>query len=219
MTPEAGVSRNPPALKTLIAEDHTLVSQGLEVMLSMAEGIDLVGVVSNGAAAVERAEREQLDVILMDVNLGKAMNGIEATRLVKEKAPSTRVLILTMFTDPGTVAEAVKAGADGYLSKGASKEVVVQAIKDVAAGKSVLDPNVTEGIFGRIGGRDPQALTDRELTVLQELTHGKSTREVAEHIHVSEETVKTYLKQIFRKLEVHDRTEAVAEAFRRGLVH
>lgn len=207
------------SLRTLIAEDHTLVSQGLEVMLSMAEGVDLVGVVSTGEAAVERAEREQLDVILMDVNLGKAMNGIEATRLVKEKAPKTRVLILTMFTDPGTVAEAVKAGADGYLSKGASKEVVVQAIKDVAEGKSVLDPNVTEGIFGRIGGRDPQALTDRELTVLQELTHGKSTREVAEHIHVSEETVKTYLKQIFRKLDVHDRTEAVAEAFRRGLVH
>ncbi|HEX2057619.1 MAG TPA: response regulator transcription factor [Actinomycetota bacterium] len=207
------------SLKTLIAEDHTLVSQGLEVMLSMAEGIDLVGVVATGDAAVERAQREHVDVILMDVNLGKAMNGIEATRLVKEKSPSTRVLILTMFTDPGTVAEAVKAGADGYLSKGASKEVVVQAIKDVAEGKSVLDPNVTEGIFGRIGGRDPQALTDRELTVLQELTHGKSTREVAEHIHVSEETVKTYLKQIFRKLEVHDRTEAVAEAFRRGLVH
>ena len=204
-------------LKTLIAEDHTLVSQGLEVMLSMAEGIDLVGVVATGEAAVERAEREQLDVILMDVNLGKGINGIEATRQVKEKAPSTRVLILTMFTDPGTVAEAVKAGADGYLSKGASKEVVVQAIKDVVEGKSVLDPNVTEGIFGRIGGRDPQALTDRELTVLQELTHGKSTREVAEHIHVSEETVKTYLKQIFRKLGVHDRTEAVAEAFRRGL--
>jgi DNA-binding NarL/FixJ family response regulator len=206
-------------LRTLIAEDHKLVSQGLEVMLSMADGVDLVGVVSTGEAAVERAEREDLDVILMDVNLGKAMNGIEATRLVKEKSPSTRVLILTMFTDPGTVAEAVKAGADGYLSKGASKDVVVQAIKDVSEGKSVLDPNVTEGIFGRIGGRDPQALTDRELTVLQELTHGKSTREVAEHIHVSEETVKTYLKQIFRKLEVHDRTEAVAEAFRRGLVH
>jgi DNA-binding NarL/FixJ family response regulator len=219
MTPDAGTSPSGLALKTLIAEDHTLVSQGLEVMLSMADDVDLVGVVSTGEAAVERAEREQLDVILMDVNLGKGMNGIEATRQVKEKAPSTRVLILTMFTDPGTVAEAVKAGADGYLSKGASKEVVVQAIKDVVEGKSVLDPNVTEGIFGRIGGRDPQALTDRELTVLQELTHGKSTREVAEHIHVSEETVKTYLKQIFRKLEVHDRTEAVAEAFRRGLVH
>ncbi|HYP22963.1 MAG TPA: response regulator transcription factor, partial [Actinomycetota bacterium] len=118
MTLDAGVSPSRSALKTLIAEDHTLVSQGLEVMLSMAEGVDLVGVVATGEAAVERAEREQVDVILMDVNLGKAMNGIEATRLVKERAPSTRVLILTMFTDPGTVAEAVKAGADGYLSKG-----------------------------------------------------------------------------------------------------
>jgi DNA-binding NarL/FixJ family response regulator len=124
-----------------------------------------------------------------------------------------------MFTDPATVAEAVKAGADGYLSKSSSREVVVQAIRDVAEGRQVLDPNVTEGIFGRIGGRDPRALTDRELTVLQELAHGRSTREVAEHIFVSEETVKTYLKQIFRKLDVHDRTEAVAEAFRRGLVH
>ncbi len=206
-------------LRTLIAEDHKLVSEGLEVMLSMADDIDLIGVVDSGDAAIEKAVSEQVDVVLMDVNLGRSTNGIEATRRVKEASPNTKVLILTMFTDPGTVAEAVKAGADGYLSKGASRETVVQAIKDVAAGKSVLDPNVTEGIFGRIGHRDPQALTDREMVVLQELTHGKSTREVAEHIHVSEETVKTYLKQIFRKLNVHDRTEAVAEAFRRGLVH
>jgi DNA-binding NarL/FixJ family response regulator len=147
------------------------------------------------------------------------MSGIEATRLIKEESPDTKVLILTMFTDPGTVAEAVKAGADGYLSKGASGDALVQGIRDVADGRSVLDPNVTEGIFGRIGGKDIRALSDRELTVLQELTHGKSTREVAEHIHVSEETVKTYLKQIFKKLGVRDRTEAVAEAFRRGLVH
>jgi DNA-binding NarL/FixJ family response regulator len=160
-----------------------------------------------------------VDVVLMDVNLGPSMNGIEATRQVKEISPETKVLVLTMFTDPSTVAEAVKAGADGYLSKGASRETVVQAIHDLMEGRSVLDPNVTEGIFGRISGKTPQALSDRELTVLQELSHGRSTREVAEHIHVSEETVKTYLKQIFRKLGVHDRTEAVAEAFRRGLVH
>jgi DNA-binding NarL/FixJ family response regulator len=155
----------------------------------------------------------------MDVNLGKGMNGIEATRQIKEQDPDIKVLVLTMFTDPGTVAEAVKAGADGYLSKGSSREAVVQAIRDVSEGRAVLDPNVTEGIFGRISGKDPQGLSDRELSVLQQLSHGRTTREVAEHIHVSEETVKTYLKQIFRKLEVHDRTEAVAEAFRRGLVH
>jgi DNA-binding NarL/FixJ family response regulator len=206
-------------LRVLIAEDHKLVSQGLEVMLSMAEDLELVGVVDAGDLAVERARAENVDIVLMDVNLGRSMSGIEATRQIKEGTPDTKVLVLTMFTDPGTVAEAVKAGADGYLSKGSSREAVLQAIRDVAEGRAVLDPNVTEGIFGRISGKDPQALSDRELTVLQELSHGKSTREVAEHIHVSEETVKTYLKQIFRKLGVHDRTEAVAEAFRRGLVH
>ena len=206
-------------LRVLIAEDHTLVSQGLETMLSMADDLELVGTVDTGDQAVTRSQADTVDIVLMDVNLGKSMSGIEATRRIKEQSPDTKVLVLTMFTDPGTVAEAVKAGADGYLSKGASRETVVQAIYDVAAGHAVLDPNVTEGIFGRISGKDPRALTDRELIVLQELSHGKSTREVAEHIHVSEETVKTYLKQIFRKLGVHDRTEAVAEAFRRGLVH
>ena len=206
-------------LRVLIAEDHTLVSEGIEVMLSMAEDIELAGVVDSGDLAVEKATAGGVDVVLMDVNLGKGKNGIEATREIKRESPDIKVLVLSMFTDPGTVAEAVKAGADGYLSKSASREAVVQAIHDVAEGRSVLDPNVTEGIFGRIGGKDPRALTDRELEVLQELAHGNSTREVAEHIHVSEETVKTYLKQIFRKLQVRDRTEAVAEAFRRGLVH
>lgn len=206
-------------LKTLIAEDHTLVSQGLEVMLSMADGVELTGIVDSGELAVERVRSGGVDVVLMDVKLAGVMSGLEATAQIKEAAPATKVLVLTMFTDPGTVAEAVKAGADGYLSKSSSSDAVVQAIHDVAEGRSVLDPNVTEGIFGRIGRRDGNALSDRELEVLQELTHGKSTREVAEHIHVSEETVKTYLKQIFRKLGVRDRTEAVAEAFRRGLVH
>jgi DNA-binding NarL/FixJ family response regulator len=189
------------------------------VMLSMTEGIDLVGVVDTGEQAVEKVQSSDVDVVLMDVNLGSQMSGIEATRRIKDDLPETKILVLTMFTDPGTVAEAVKAGADGYLSKGASREAVVQAIRDVGEGRAVLDPNVTEGIFGRISGKDPHALSDRELAVLQELSHGRSTREVAEHIHVSEETVKTYLKQIFRKLGVHDRTEAVAEAFRRGFVH
>ncbi|MEA2477274.1 MAG: hypothetical protein QOC87_1473 [Actinomycetota bacterium] len=206
-------------IKALIAEDHTLVSQGLEVMLSLHDDIEVMKTVDTGEAAVETAGNNAVDVVLMDVKLGGKMSGLEATKRIKESSPETKILVLTMFTDPGTVAEAVKAGADGYLSKGSSSEAVLQAIRDVAEGRSVLDPNVTEGIFGRIGKRDPRALSDRELEVLQELSHGKSTREVAEHLHVSEETVKTYLKQIFRKLDVRDRTEAVAEAFRRGLVH
>lgn len=206
-------------LRVLIAEDHKLVSEGLETMLSMNEEIELVGVVSDGETAVDRTRSQEVDVVLMDVNLGgTSINGIEATRRIKEVAPDTRVLILSMFTDPGTVSDAIRAGADGYLSKGATRESVIQAIRDVAEGRSVLDPNVTEGIFGRIGGKESMALTDRELAVLQQLTHGKSTREIGMEIHVSEETVKTHLKQIYRKLGVRDRAEAVAEAFRRGLV-
>jgi DNA-binding NarL/FixJ family response regulator len=207
------------SVRILIAEDHTLVSQGLEAMLSMADDLELASVVDTGALAIQTVEEDNIDVVLMDVNLGAGINGIEATRQIKRTSPDTRVLIVTMFTDPGTVAEAVKAGADGYLSKGSSRELMVRAIQDVSEGRSVLDPNVTDGIFGRIGGRDSGALTDREMTVLQQLSYGKSTREIADYMHVSEETVKTYLKQVFRKLEVRDRTEAVAEAFRRGLVH
>lgn len=206
-------------IRVLIAEDHRLVSEGLEAMLGLQEDVDLVGVVESGEEAIDRALADNVDVVLMDVNLGPGISGIEATRTLKERSPDTKILVLTMFTDPATVTEAVKAGADGYLSKGASREVVMGAIKDVSEGRQVLDPNVTEGIFGRLTGKNDAVLTNRELTVLQELSHGRSTREVAERIFVSEETVKTHLKQIFRKLEVRDRTEAVAEAFRRGLVH
>jgi DNA-binding NarL/FixJ family response regulator len=206
------------SLRVLIAEDHTLVSEGLEVMLSMADGVELAGTVSNGEAAIDATRVGEVDVVLMDVNLGQSMSGIEATRHIKEVSPSTRVLILSMFTDPGTVSEGIKAGADGYLSKSASRESVIQAIRDVSQGRSVLDPNVTEGIFGRIGGKDPDALTDRELSCLQLLADGQSTKEIASEMHLSEETVKTYLKSILKKLAVRDRTEAVAEAFRRGLV-
>jgi len=206
------------SLRVLIAEDHTLVSEGLEVLLSMADDVELAGTVSDGEAAIDATRVGQVDVVLMDVNLGQSMSGIEATRQIKKVSPSTRVLILSMFTDPGTVSEGIKAGADGYLSKSASRESVIKAIHDVSEGRSVLDPNVTEGIFGRIGGKDPDALTDRELACLQLLADAKSTKEIAQEMHLSEETVKTYLKSIFKKLAVRDRTEAVAEAFRRGLV-
>lgn len=206
-------------VRILIAEDHTLVAEGLEVMLSMADEFELVGVVETGDAALERVLADAVDVVLMDVKLGEGTDGILATSRIKELAPQTKVLILTMFTDPGTVAEAVKAGADGYLSKSSSRDAVLQAIRDVAAGRSVLDPTVTQGVFGTISGSGRAVLSERELSVLKELTHGRSTREVADSLHLSEETIKTHLKSIFRKLEVRDRAEAVAEAFRRGLVH
>ena len=207
------------SLRILIVEDHRLVSQGLEMMLSMVDDFETVGVVATGDEAVECAQKADVDIVLMDVNLGQGLNGIEATRQIKSAVPDTKVLMLTMFTDPATVTEAVKAGADGYISKGAEGDAVERAIRDIMNGNSVLDPSVTRGVFGRLGDRDPGSLSERELEILQVLAEGRSTKEIAEKVFLSEETVKTYLKAIFRKLDVRDRTEAVAEGFRRGLVH
>lgn len=206
-------------IRVLIAEDHTLVSEGLRAMLSTSGVVNVVGTVDAGDEAVRLAEAGSIDVVLMDLKLSDETSGIEATRRIKKNAPDTKVVVLSMFTDPGTVAEAVKAGADGYLSKGTSGDEVVAAILKVMEGSSVLDPTVTEGVLGRIGRDSPSALTDRELDVLQRFAHGRSTREVADEMGVSEETVKSHVKHIFRKLGVHDRTQAVAEALRRGLVH
>jgi len=188
------------SLRVLIADDHTLVSEGLEVMLSMADDVELAGMVSTDEAAIDAARKGDVDVILMDVNLSQPMSGIEATKQIKEIAPSTRVLILSMFTDPGTVSESIKAGADGYLSKSATRESVIQAIHDVAEGRSVLDPSVTDGIFGRIGGNDPDQLTDRELQCLQHLADGLSIKEIAAEMHLPEETAKATLRSAHRKL-------------------
>ena len=207
------------SIKVLIAEDHTLVSEGLQAMLSTTDELEVVAAVNAGADAVRLAQGGSVDVVLMDLKLADQMSGIEATRQIKDGAPEVKVVVLSMFTDPGTVAEAVKAGADGYLSKGTSGDEVIAAIRNVMDGRSVLDPSVTEGVLGRIGRDAPSALTDRELDVLQRLAHGRSTREVADEMGVSDETVKSHVKQIFRKLGVRDRTQAVAEALRRGLVH
>jgi len=207
------------SLRILIVEDHRLVSQGMEMLLSLVDDFEPVGVARSGDEAVASVRSKDVDVVLMDGNLGQGLNGIDATRQIKELSPKTKVLMLTMFTDPATVTEAVKAGADGYLSKGSERETVERAIRDIMEGHSVLDPSVTRGVFGKLGDKDPKALSERELQVLQALARGKSTKEVAEAVFLSEETIKTYLKQIFRKLDVRDRTEAVAEGFRRGLVH
>lgn len=206
-------------IKVMIVEDHKVVSEGLEAMLSATQDIALARTRSDGSEAVDAALHEGVKVVVMDVGLAGDVSGIDATRRIKQASPDTKVLVLTMYTDPATVAEAIRAGADGYMSKGASRDALVQAIRDLAEGKAVLDPTVTQGVFGRIGGRNPEALTDREVAVLQSLSNGMSTKQVAHQMHLSEETIKTYLTQVFRKLQVKDRTEAVAEAFRRGLIH
>lgn len=139
--------------KVLIVEDHQLVSQGMVTMLSIDEGIEVVGAVANGELAIETVRNQDVDVVLMDVNLGKGISGIQAARKVKEIKPQTKVLMLTMYTDSQMVSDATLAGADGYLSKGASRETVLSSIQDVMAGRKVLDPAIRERLYGKDKGR------------------------------------------------------------------
>jgi DNA-binding NarL/FixJ family response regulator len=206
-------------LRILLVEDHVLVAQGLETMLATTDEFEVVGVVDSAVQGVHRATTEVVDVVIMDVNLGRTINGLEATRRIKGTSPRTKVLILTMFTDAETVSEAIRSGADGYLTKGTSREAVFQALRDVAASKAVLDPNVTSSVFGRIAENDPDALTNRELAVLQQISYGKSTRSIGEMLGLADETIRAHVKQIFKKLGVNDRTEAATEGLRRGLIH
>lgn len=205
-------------VRVLIVEDHVVVSQALEALLSCEPDIEVVGSVRCGESALKLIEDGAADLVLMDVRIEGDMSGIEATRRVKKLAPGVRVLMLSMIGDPNVLSEAVKAGADGYLCKSASGESLVKAIADVHAGNRVFDPAIgLEGHSSR-GSVSPRTLTSRELEVLGELAHGQPTQAIAHRLDVSEETIKTYVKTILRKLGAHHRAEAVAEAFRRGLV-
>lgn len=207
-------------ISIVLAEDHLLVSQGLEWMLKeMSADIELIDVVASAERAVAVVRARRVDVVMMDLNFGSGTSGIEATRLIKADNPDTKIVVVTMYQDPATVAEAIRAGADAYVPKTSTPDDLLLAIREVMAGRSFLHPNITRGLFRRIAGRDLANLTETEVAILQGLTDGKSTGQVARDMGFSEETLKSHLRHIFRKLGVRDRTGAVAQALRRGLVH
>jgi len=211
----------PPKIRILIAEDHTVLAQALATMLSFDTDFEVVGTVPSGDEAIAVVRRSGPDVVLMDYKL-KGLNGIEATREIVRLAPATKVLVLSMFDSQETVIGAVAAGAAGFLPKNVDREELVRAIHAIAEGKGFLHPEVTMPFLQRIGAlakKDTrQTLTDREQVVLQELALGKTTKEIAGTLVVSEETVKTHLAHIYQKLGVNDRVQAVALALRQGLV-
>ncbi|HWD10109.1 MAG TPA: response regulator transcription factor [Actinomycetota bacterium] len=210
-----------PKIRILIAEDHTVLAQALGTMLSFETAFEVVGTVPSGDEAIAKVRSSAPDVVLMDYKL-KGLNGIEATREIVRLAPRTKVLVLSMFDNQETVIGAVAAGAAGFLPKNVDREELVRAIHAIAEGKGFLHPEVTMPFLQRIGAlakKDTrQTLTDREQVVLQELALGKTTKEIAGTLVVSEETVKTHLAHIYQKLGVNDRVQAVALALRQGLV-
>jgi DNA-binding NarL/FixJ family response regulator len=207
------------AVRVLITDDHPVVREGLEFMLGLNPEIELVGTAGDGEETMRYIPVLSPDVVLMDMRL-PGQDGVEVTASIKAKYEAIKVLILTAEADGETLRRALAAGADGFLLKTARPTELANAILEVAAGRSVVAPSLTGALFAAARGGGPPAspLSDREQQVLQLLADGQTNKEIAAALFVSEATVKTHVENILRKLGVADRTQAVAEAFRRGLV-
>ena len=211
--------------RLLIAEDETVVRYALAQLLAAEDDIQVVGEAADGAEAVVLARQRQPDVVLMDLSMPK-MDGIAATRKIKEETPECAVVVLTIHSDDDKVFDAIKAGASGYVLKDSPAEQTVEAIRAAARGEGFLHPSLVSKVmdeFARISRLRAAAkevfkeLTRRELEVLELLGKGLKNREIAEQLHISEKTVKNHVSNIFFKLHVNDRTQAALLAARHGL--
>jgi two-component system response regulator DegU len=208
----------------MLADDHRMLREGLR--RSMTEhGFDVVGEASDGAEAVDMAGELSPDVILMDVTMPE-LDGVEATRLVKAANPAIRVIMLTMHADQEVLAAAIRSGASGYLVKDCSTEEVAEAVRMAVQGDTALSPQLAATMLDEVRrldvpdtSDDDRVVTKREEEVLQLIADGCSTPEVAERLFISQKTVKNHLASIYQKLDARDRTQAVLQAVRMGIVH
>jgi len=207
----------------LLVDDHELVRQGIAAMLQGAGDVQVIAEAKTGREALEVARRELPDVVLMDVRMPD-MDGLEATRKLKEERPRTAVVMLTMHDNPAYLRDAVRAGAAGYLLKDVSKDELVDAIRQVSSGGAFIESQMLKGMLSEMkpnaGGPSPAAknLTKREREILTLVAEGMSNREIAEKLVLSPETVKSHVAAILEKLNVSDRTQAAIYAVRNGLV-
>lgn len=213
-------------VRLLLADDHRMLREGLRRAMT-DHGVDVVGEAADGEEAVRLAVELQPDVVLMDVTM-PVLDGIAATRRLRAEAPNIRVVMLTMHADRDVLDRAIKAGAVGYLVKDASTEEVVETVRLAASSDAVLSPGLAASMLGEAQKLDaetssatPEAdrvLTRREEEVLQLIADGLSTPEVAERLYISLKTVKNHLASIYQKFEARDRTQAVVQAVRMGII-
>lgn len=208
-------------IRVLIADDHHVVRRGLMVFLKTQKDIEVVGEAKNGLEAVELAEKLEPDVILMDLVMPE-LDGIEATKKIKELFPDIQVIMLTSFSDKDHVLPALEVGAAGYQLKDIEPDELVNCIRKVMRGESIIHPTINSQLEETMKEEESlphikNPLTPREQDVLAELTKGKSNREIASSLFVTEKTVKTHISNIFAKLEVQDRTQAALYAVKHGL--
>jgi DNA-binding NarL/FixJ family response regulator len=203
-------------LKVLLVDDHALVRRGFRRMLEDEPTFQVVGEASDGLEAVQCAERLQPDVIVMDCALPQ-INGIEASRRILAKRPETAILMLSMHSEDTLIRQALEAGARGYVLKNAMDLDLVSAIKKVAEGKMVLDPQIS--MSGKMRGERDTGLTPRELEILQHIVAGKSNKEIAVELNLSANTVSVHRANIMDALGMHKTAELVVYAIRNGLVN
>jgi DNA-binding NarL/FixJ family response regulator len=226
-----------PTVRVLVADDQTVVREGLVMLLGLSPGIEVVGAAADGNEAVQLARSLTPDVVLMDLRMPRT-DGVAATRRIVEELSSTRVIVLTTYADDESVFAALEAGARGYLTKDATAAEIQRAIRTVHAGEALLDPSVQRRLIERalassssssvsppssaaadVSGSAtyPDGLTQREAEVLRHIATGLSNREIAERLFISEATVKTHVNNIFSKANLRDRAQAVVYALHHGL--
>jgi len=220
-------------IKVLLADDQTLIRQGIRLLLEIEADIQVVGQAANGRETLQQVESLHPDVVLMDVRMPE-MDGVEATRELTSRFPDVKVIILTTFEDDETVFEGLKAGARGYLLKDISSEEMAGAVRRVAAGEALIEPRLTRKVlaeFSRLAAVNDRhappkavpdgpvvALTEREQEVLNALAQGLSNREIAELLVITEGTVKNHVSSLIDKLGVRDRTQAILKGQELGLI-
>lgn len=231
---------NETVTRVLVADDQTVVREGIVMLLGLLPGIEVVGAAADGEEAVTLVERHHPDVVLMDLRMPR-VDGVEATRRIRAAHPGTEVVVLTTYADDESLFPALQAGARGYLTKDAGGEEIAKAIADVRAGAAGLSPQVQLRLLERLsegpvksvapsapsasspersaarGGELPDGLTVREAEVLALIAEGLSNAEIAQRLFVSQATVKTHINNLFAKTAVRDRAQAVAYAFRHGI--
>jgi two-component system, NarL family, nitrate/nitrite response regulator NarL len=214
------VSAAPRRVRVLVADDHPVFRDGIVRAIEERTELDLVGVASDGRAALEQISQSEPDVALLDIKM-PGLDGAKVLRALQRDALPTKVLFLSAFGDPALVYEALEGGAAGFLSKDAERTEICEAVQRAARGETVLSPGLENGLAAqiRLRARDERpVLTPREREVLALLAEGQSAPDIARELVLSTTTIKTHLGHLYEKLGVSDRAAAVAEAMRRGLI-